>query len=73
MIGAGRGGAGVILIPSAAFTPGYQDAGGQHLMPVNMRQLSLIWDTVTLAMVSTTQPMPLTDGGNLLNWGKTNT
>ena len=50
-----------IPIPSAAFTPGYQDGGGQHPMPASMRQLFLIWDMVTHIMVLTTHPMPLTD------------
>jgi len=35
-------------------------------MPVSMRQLSLIWDMDTLAMVVITQPICPTDGGNYL-------
>ena len=52
MVGAGQAGVEVILIPSVAFTLGYPDGGGQHLMLVNMQQPLLI----------TTHPIHLTDG-----------
>ena len=70
MVGGGQEGAGAILIPSVAFTPGFRDGGGQRLMPVNMQQLPLIWGMVTLAMVATTPPMPLIGGSKLLSWGR---
>jgi hypothetical protein len=35
------------LIPSAASIPGYHEGGGQHLIPVGMRQAALIWVMVT--------------------------
>jgi len=52
LVGAGQAGAEVTPIPSAAFTLGYPDGDGQHLMLVNMQQPLLI----------TTRPIHLTDG-----------
>ena len=57
-------GEGVTPIPSAATFLGCRDGGGQHLMPVSMGQLSLIWDTATLAMVPTTHSTDITDGSS---------
>ena len=54
MVGAGQAGAEVIPIPSAAFTLGCPDGGGQHLMLVNMQQPLLI----------ITHPIHLTDDGS---------
>jgi len=68
LVGGGLEGAGV-TIPSAAFTLGFRDDGGQHLTLVNMQRLFPIWGIVTPAMVST-QLIPLTDDGNLLGWGR---
>jgi len=62
LVGGGREGVEATLIPSPASILGYQ-GGGQPLMPVNMRHLFPIWDTVTPATVPTTQVMPLTEGG----------
>jgi len=53
---------GVTPIPSVAIFPGCQGGGGHHPTPVNMEQLSRIWDTVTQPIVPTTQPIHLTDG-----------
>ena len=55
---------GVTPIPSVATFPGCQGGGGQHPMPVNMQQLSRIWDTVTHPMVPTIHPIHLTDSSH---------
>lgn len=57
MVGGIRAGAeAAIPIHSAAFIPGYLEGGGQHLIRIGMKQLSLMGTLVTrtVALVLTT-------------------